>query len=356
MFLKTAEEVKNYIDNLSLIENDTLMILVGEKSSNDLEGIREYLNNKDIRFFGGIYPRLLVEDKCLRDGFIIQIYQPVYLSIVLPCLMRFKMDKSLIKDNTALVLSDGLSSKVQDLMDTIYDKVGNEVTYIGGGAGFYDLSQRPCIFDNKGVYQDVAYVCIIKNKTKIAVKHGWNKLDGPYNVTESHGNIISKIDGYSAFHIYRDVMEEVERITLYKSDFFIYAKDHPFGIVQKGKYDLIVRDPISITDSEEIICVANIPEGSDVYILKGDKNSLLSSSLEIAEQISLNAPEKYQPMLFNCISRAMFLEGDFQEELKNIQRKLNYKVIGALSIGEISSTKTGEVIIHNKSTVLGLVY
>lgn len=50
MFLKTAEEVKNYIDNLSLIENDTLMILVGEKSSNDLEGIREYLNNKDIRF------------------------------------------------------------------------------------------------------------------------------------------------------------------------------------------------------------------------------------------------------------------------------------------------------------------
>lgn len=50
MFLKTSEEVKSYIDNLNLTENDTLMILVGEKSSNDLELIREYLNNKDIRF------------------------------------------------------------------------------------------------------------------------------------------------------------------------------------------------------------------------------------------------------------------------------------------------------------------
>jgi len=158
MFLKTLGEVKDYIDNLSLKQGDALMILVGEKSGNDLDGIREYLNSKDIRFFGGIYPRLLVEDKCLEEGFIIEKYEPVYLSIVLPYLMRFKMDKSLIEDNTALVLADGLSPKVQDLMDTIYDKVGNGVTYIGGGAGFYDLKQRACIFDNKGVYQDVAYV------------------------------------------------------------------------------------------------------------------------------------------------------------------------------------------------------
>ncbi|EQB87342.1 hypothetical protein M918_09595 [Clostridium sp. BL8] len=41
--------------------------------------------------------------------------------------------------------------------------------------------------------------------------------------------------------------------------------------------------------------------------------------------------------------------------MKNFQSKLKYPVEGALSIGEISSQKNGELVIHNKSTILGLL-
>lgn len=51
----------------------------------------------------------------------------------------------------------------------------------------------------------------------------------------------------------------------------------------------------------------------------------------------------------------MFLEDGFEEELSNIQNKLKYTVEGAVSIGEISTDKKGELVIHNKSTVLGLI-
>lgn len=59
--------------------------------------------------------------------------------------------------------------------------------------------------------------------------------------------------------------------------------------------------------------------------------------------------------LSDCISRAMFLEERFEEELQNIQAKMKYPVEGALSFGEIASKRNGELAIHNKSTVLGLL-
>lgn len=51
----------------------------------------------------------------------------------------------------------------------------------------------------------------------------------------------------------------------------------------------------------------------------------------------------------------MFLEERFEEELYNIQRMMEPIVFGALSIGEIASTNSGDLVIHNKSIVLGLM-
>ena len=51
----------------------------------------------------------------------------------------------------------------------------------------------------------------------------------------------------------------------------------------------------------------------------------------------------------------MFLEDRFEEELENIQSKLDYPLEGVLSIGEIASNSNGQIEIHNKSTVLGLL-
>lgn len=158
-----------------------------------------------------------------------------------------------------------------------------------------------------------------------------------------------------AFDVYRDVIEEHEGIILYKEDFFTYAKEHPFGVVKNGQMELIVRDPIAINENDEIVCVAGVPENSELYVLKGNVDTLLNSSLQIAEYCSAKAPNKYKPLLFNCISRAMYMENRFEEELSNIQSKLKYPVEGALSIGEISSQKNGELVIHNKSTILGLL-
>jgi hypothetical protein len=355
MYFSSIEKLKDYIKDIDMQPTEQLMIFAADKSASEIDEVIEYLNKREVKFFGGIYAGLLVGEKYLREGYIVNKLEVEYSGLVLPYLMRYKAQLSPSEDYTAIVLVDGVSSQMKDLTDTIYNKMGDTVKYVGGGAGFYDLSQRPCIFDNKGKYEDAAYVCIVKSKLNLAVKHGWKKLQGPFTVEESRGNILSKLNNYDAFDIYRDVIEEERRITLYKEDFFAYAKDHPFGVVQKGKSDLVVRDPIALNENYEIVCVADIPENSEVYILQGDINSLLSSSLQIAEQCAANAPENYKPFLFDCISRAMFMEDRFEEELHNIQSKLKTVVEGTLSIGEISSGTNGGIQIHNKSTIIGIL-
>ncbi|MBC9784068.1 FIST C-terminal domain-containing protein [Heliobacterium chlorum] len=355
MYKRTFRELADYIAQLDILPSEQLMILTADKSSHHVPELINLMNSKNMQFFGGVYAALLSGNKMEREGFIVQKYEPLYCSIVLPFLMRFNLDPKDLENTTALVLVDGLSSKFKDLTDTVYNKVGSNVTYIGGGAGHYDLQHRPCIYDHKGIYKDVLYICIVKGSTELAVEHGWRKMDGPFTITQSNGNTLAEIDYQNAFDVYKDIIEQEENLRISKEDFFSFAKDHPFGIQEKGHFEIVVRDPIGVNDNDEIVCIADIPKGSQVYVLKGNANTLLASSIQIAEYCAKRAPAKYRPLLFDCISRAMFLEERFDSELSNIQAYLKYPVEGALSIGEIASRKNGEIIIHNKSTILGLL-
>lgn len=355
MYLSTLNDFKYYVEELLIESNERLMIYVGDACEKEVHEMMNFLNSKNILFFGGIYSRLLVGDRSLARGYIVNKVKPVYCSMVLPNLMRFKEALDENENYTAIVIADGLSSNFKELTDTLYSKLGNKVKYLGGGAGFYNLNHKPCIFDNDGITMDTLYVCIIKSEAKVAIEHGWSILKGPFNVTESNENILSELDGQNAFERYSEILEDETGLAIYKEDFFTYAKEYPFGIMNGVSLEVIVRDPIAVNEDLDIVCIADIPKNSNLFVLSGNSRSLLESSLAIAKKCSEIAPKKYKPLLFDCISRAMFLEDNFIVELANIQNRMNCIVEGALSIGEISSKMDGSIVIHNKSTVLGLI-
>ncbi|MFT8347935.1 FIST C-terminal domain-containing protein [Clostridium saccharoperbutylacetonicum] len=232
--------------------------------------------------------------------------------------------------------ADGLSSSYKALTYTVYSKLGNSIKYIGGGDGSYNLNHKPCIFDNDGVTKDSLYVCVVKAKVQIAVEHGWRIIKRPFRVTASNANVLLELDGFNAFEKYKEILEDETGLTIYKSDFFTYAKEYPFGIMNGLSMDVIVRDPITVNDDLNIVCVADIPMDSNLCILSGNVKILLEASLIIAEKCSKEASKKYKSILFDCISRSMFLEENFLVELANIQNRMNCIVEGVLSIGEVS--------------------
>ena len=354
MMIRSMDEFRSFLDHHTLADGEQLMLYLGDRSASWLEQIRIESNARNITVFGGIFPGLLHDGSYMREGLLVQTVRPLYRALVHPFLFRLPSSLPPIAGNTAVVLIDGLSGKFRDLIDTMETKMGKGITYIGGGAGFYDMVQRPCLFDNSGVYQDAAFVCLLPGLSHVAVRHGWEKMDGPYEITEADQNILHSLDGCNAMDVYCDAIEAHRSIILSKEDFFAVAKEHPFGLLQADG-TVVVRDPIACTDSRDIICVADLPKQSTAYILHGNKRTLLASSLEVADECARHRGERHSPMLFNCISRAMFLEDEFHKEIRNIQNQLAHPLTGTLSIGEIATRAGGGIVIHNKSTVIGLV-
>ena len=60
--------------------------------------------------------------------------------------------------------------------------------------------------------------------------------------------------------------------------------------------------------------------------------------------------------LFDCVSRQLFLQNLFSNELDLIHREINppHRTVGALVLGEIELDQSGILSLHNKTAVAAL--
>ena len=98
---------------------------------------------------------------------------------------------------------DGLTSNISSYLRSSMRSMA-QTSYFGGGAGSH-LQQKPCVFTNDGIFQD-SVMCVMRMKMSIGVKHGWEKLKGPYIVTVQ-SNTIQEINWKRPFEIYREAVE-----------------------------------------------------------------------------------------------------------------------------------------------------
>ncbi|MEO0898387.1 MAG: FIST C-terminal domain-containing protein [Bacteroidota bacterium] len=359
------EEIVSTALQLAGEDQHTCMIFLAENDMPDVGQLMSALNEKGIRFFGGIFPGIIFDTDKKNEG-------AVLFSI--PSTASIHLVTGLEQDNfdlghlpvpqtshkeTALILVDGLTAHIADFLIQLHNLFGHKVDFFGGGAGSLSLQQMPCLFDNKGIYQDAALVAFIPSEIKLGVRHGWKKIMGPLIATKTHKNIIVELNWQNAFEVYKEVVEADSKEKFNGDNFFDIAKGYPFGIYKEGEED-IVRDPITVNDKGELTCVGEVPENTVLNILKGEPENLIhSAALATSDSLAQLQGKKATPILIDCISRVLFLEDRFSEELQAMKDSLTHLEgeipQGALTLGEISSYGEGFVDFFNKTFVLGLL-
>lgn len=218
------------------------------------------------------------------------------------------------------------------------------------------MVSKPCLFTNEGLLMDCGILVCFEGKSGIGVSHGWQSVSGPYRVTSSDHNIIKTLDWKPAFEVYRDAIRKHSDQNITKESFFDIAKAYPFGIAKLGA-ERVVRDPIKAFDDDTIMCVGEVMEGAFVDILNGDANSLIKAAGN-AKRLSLQAlndTAKSSMILFiDCISRVLFLEDKFKDELNEV-RSDNLPLVGACSIGEIANSGKDYLEFYNKTSVVATI-
>lgn len=336
----------------------TNLLLFGEKTDLNIQEVIDEANKEGYKVAGGIFPMVINENQHHEAGCIIKHINSDHDPYIIKEIGKGKLDFELPKleegDHSCLVLLDGLMLNISRFLERLYEQYWNRVDYVGAGCGSLSLQQTPCVFDNSGIYQDAALIVLSSGQMKLGVKHGWQKIAGPFVANKTDGNRVLELNWRPAFEVYKEVVESHSDIAFADADFFSISKGFPFGIYKEGKED-IVRDPIAVDESGALVCVGNVSQNVSLNILRGENQKLIGSASEAAME---SVDESTQDILIvDCISRVLYLEDSFDEELGAVKKVIKEKDVdiqseGVLSIGEISSSKEGYLELYNKTIVV----
>jgi len=323
--------------------------------------LEDVLTGAQKALIGGIFPNLIFgAEKVSRGTIVWGVARPVEVG-VLHGLSNPDSDIEVALDEALgdpaadvalqFVLVDGFASRIGAFLSALHDLTGPAVDTIGGGAGSLDMVQKPCILTNQGLLEDVAVIARMRSPAGVGVAHGWSRIEGPFSVTEAEDTIVRSLDWRPTLDVYRDVVEAHSGKTIEDDNFFDIAKAYPFGLARLDA-ERIVRDPLMVGENGALICVGEVHEGEHVDILHGDRDTLIRAAQTAREQADASLETKPGLRLFmDCISRVLFLEDDFEEELRRVAID-DLPVIGACTFGEIANGGGAFLEFFNKTSVV----
>lgn len=342
----------------------TILILSAENEEFLVEDLNPILRSLKANIIGGMFAAVIYDNLSYSQGFIlIGINEQIQLNAIKqlskkdPDQIDEEIELSLKADvsniNTMFIFIDGFTVNNSDAINALFDNYGLSCNYIGGAAGSSRFQSEPVLFTNEGVIADAFIYAYSKQPSAVGVRHGWQSISGPYEITSSKDNVVKEIDYRPAFEVYKEVVDQYSSIPITKDNFFEIAKSYPFGINILSE-EKLARTTISLQDSG-ILCLVKLEEGAYIDILNGEKESLLAAAQK-AKQIcdeQIEFEPKFQ-LLVDCISRNLFLQNEYPEELAIIKDK-RVPLVGALTYGEIANTGREYLEIYNNTAVVGML-
>ena len=341
----------------------SLLVLAADANGFTPAQLDASLQALPIPVFGGIFPEIIAHGQKLKRGSLVcalpvkaQVYSIEHLSN--PEYDYFSavaaLEAQIPKGSSLVTLVDGLSKRITALLESLYEVFGSRYRYLGGGAGSLSFVQQPCLMSNRGLMMDCAQITALPLSVSLSIEHGWHRFAGPFIVTGAYDNTITTLNYKPAFEVYREVVEADSGQRFGVNNFFDLAKAYPFGL-DRISGDVVVRDPL-FRQGNALVCVGDVPINHIIYILKGDVDHLLEASRRCVQIIQADT-RPFMALLFDCISRALFLQDRFAEEINTIQQALpsGVPLVGGLSLGEIADGGNTCLELFNKTLVLGML-
>ena len=350
-------EVFTSIEEVNYEKNERYMVFITEDFKEDY--LKFFENSNHAVQAGVIVPHLIVNTQLIHSG--IALLKLKQSNTFVELLDMHEPVQKLIEKiseydvQNLFLFVDGLSSHFETFISNINEELDSDkVSVVGSGVGVKDLTAQPVVFNRTGIFQNHAIALGTNLTFTGSVQHGWHSMYGPLVVTKSKDNIIYELNGQNAFDVYKKTLEELEGVSISSKNFFEIAKSYPLGVMTFSDSEFIIRDPISVNADGSIVIVSSVEEYNSLFIMKGEKKTLIDSSKKLSDEVFAKTNSQ-SAILFDCISRVLFLEEEFQEELTALfpQNRPDCQLFGLTCIGEITNINFNSIKILNKTTLLG---
>ncbi len=265
-----------------------------------------------------------------------------------------------VRRDLTVILSDGMLTETSNFILGLQEKIGRSSPLIGGGASDNLAFKKTCVYFNQESLSDAVCSMLWGGKFNfgVGVKHGWKPLGKPRYVTRSTANIVHEIDGKPAINIYEEYLASaLENI---RKDFRRTSILYPLGTRLPNEEEYLLRNVVSVDAAGSLAFQGNIPEGSQVRLMIGTKESCLQATTEAAEEAktSMFGHKIDFVLVFNSVSRYILLRRQAIRELEIIKEILGQgtKIIGLYTYGEHAPVKTinsqGRAYMHNQTITI----
>lgn len=253
-----------------------------------------------------------------------------------------------------IMMADAQSGNLTEVVRGAAQEGGASAHWAGGGAGDNFRSTGAWAFAGGRAARDAVAVLSLDCRDPVAVSagHGWRPYGAPAMVTRASGSTVIELDDQPAFDVYcRTAAEAGDAVE--REGFAAFAMLHPLGIPQVCGPALI-RDPIAVDPEGGLRCVGEVPEGTLVRVMVGDRRELLQVGAGAAAQAELMLPTAvHGAILFDCFSRSEIFGEELEREVAAVEAVLgDVPVIGALTLGEVAALRGGVPQLLNKAAVV----
>jgi hypothetical protein len=357
---------------LEMAADETLCLLLSAEHREMAKEFVAQLQRTGVSFYGAVVPQLIHDGQLVRRGLVMHWVRLVGTPRVVSMDdgLRWMTDPIAradlpAQDITVNVLVDFQGTAISALLEDLYDRYAEAVSYFGAGVGTGVRQPLGVVFCNDGIFSNAAVIALMRCRSTLTVRHGWERIDGPFVATKTHGNVIDELDWEPATELYRRVLGDRLPPDARAHSTVGEARRFPLGIASEGVED-VVRDPLYIDEvAGSITCLSDVPQHSVMHILQGRESRLLNAvNTAVADLIALSADANVEhpvALVFDCMSRDKALGDCFPEEFERLRRDLrahfpDCEIEGALGLGEIGCDGSRRPELHNKSLSLGLFY
>ncbi len=259
-----------------------------------------------------------------------------------------------------IMIPEGLTGNGSAIVRGVQSVLGENFPIMGGSAGDDYLFKKTWQYYNGKLLTDCVVGIGLSGDFAygFGVRHGWEPVGLALKVTKSEGAVLKELDGQPALKIYQDYFGK-ESAELVREPIARMAYTYPLGMSVAGSNELLIRDPVIANEKGEITLAGEIPEGTTIRLMIGDRDKAIAAAKDAAQTAlaQLQGTKPQVIIMFNCMARNRLLGVRCHEENDGVQRVIGEtaKMIGFYTYGEqgpLLGKKGTPAYFHNETMTL----
>ncbi|MCA1909900.1 MAG: FIST C-terminal domain-containing protein [Magnetospirillum sp.] len=333
-----------------------VVALLPEAEQSRLPVLQACCRRLGVPLVGGVFPSLIVDGQERRQGVWL-----LRFDIMPPVRLESGGDDGWLGglpdwvgatgwvEPTLFSVFDACLPNLYFLLRRMGDILDDQVAYAGANAGSETFQPMACLFDAERVVGQSVLLMLLPPGDGVAVEHGYGMPKRILRITGAEGNRIAALDDQPALQVYAAALAEDYGIALSPDNFYQHAVHYPFAVLADDSL-IQVRIPVAVDEAGGMHCVGEVPQGGLVVIIEAPDVGESDCIPRLAGLLGQGAA----PLLtFYCAGRRLHLgEDKAAREMADLARRSGTTtLLGALSLGEVSTDGQGRPAFHNAALV-----